>query len=491
MTSGVNSATSNIVNLLGAGSGVDLKALAQGLTDAEKAPRQALIDAGIKSNQARISGYSSIMYSLGEFKKALADLQDRSALAAPNTQVNPPSVMSASAGPSAAIGTRSIEVVSLLKAQRSMSEGFASDNGTYSLTLPAGTGKVTSDLTLSAGSLTALAADINSRSLGFHASVENTGAALNPYRLVLTSDQAGAAGGFSLGGISGMTFNTVIPAADSQIRVDGVDYWRPSNTVTDVIPGVTMNLNGVSTSPGTLQVSRDTATIKSRLDKVVSTFNDLQSVLNVVSDAKSTVPDMGGTLVSDSLVNQIRQAAIGMITGESPSAVAGSPVRALRDLGLEMQKDGTLAMSTTRVDASGNRTSSPDGQLLIDYQLNNRFDDVVKMLTNNADHSSDNVLDAALPGYKQGELRGAAGDAVKKLISLMSREGPLFQRTASADNLIKQLQDRSTALENEMKAVLARYTAQFAAMDAMVGQMNSLRESLKNQFNAMNSNNSK
>lgn len=490
MTSGINSASSNIVNLLGAGSGVDVKTLAQSLTEAEKAPRQALIDAGIKSNQARITGYSSVMYAMSELKKALADLQDRSRLAAPNAQVNPPSTLSASAGPSAATGTRSIEVVSLLKAQRSMSEGFAADAGTYSLTLASGTGKLTSNLTLNAGSLTALAANINSRSLGLRASVENTGAAVNPYRLVLTSDQAGAAGGFSLGGISGMTFTTVIPAADAQVRVDGVDYWRPSNTITDVIPGVTMNLTGVSTGQGTLQVSRDTATVKARLDKVVSAFNDLQSVLNVVSDAKSTVPDMGGTLVSDSLVNQIRQTAIGMITGESPAAVAGSPVRALRDLGLEMQKDGKLAMSTTRVDASGNRTSSPDGQPLIDYQLNNRFDDVVRMLTNNADHSSDNLIDEALPGYKQSELRGAAGDAVKKLITLMSRDGPLFQRTASATSQIKRLQERSAALQIEMKVVLDRYTAQFAAMDAMVGRMNSLRESLKNQFDAMNSNNS-
>jgi flagellar hook-associated protein 2 len=491
MTSGINSASSNIVNLLGAGSGVDLKSLAQELTDAEKAPRQALIDAGIKTNQARISGYSSVMYALGEFKKALADVQDRSGLASPSAQVTPASMMSVNAGPSASTGSRSVEVVSLLKPQRSMSEGFSSDTGSYSVTFTAGTGKVTSDLTLTSGSLTALAADINSRSLGFRASVENTGAATNPYRIVLTSDQAGAAGSFSLAGIAGMTFTTVTPAADAQVRIDGVDYWRPSNTITDVIPGVTMNLTGITSAPGLLQVNRDTASIKTRLEKVVSTFNDLQSALNVVSDAKSTVPDMGGTLVSESLVNQIRQTAISMITAESHAAATGSPVRSLRDLGLEMQKNGELQISQIKVDANGNRTSSPEGRLLIDYQLDQRFDDVVKMLTNNADHSADNLIDQALPGYKQGEVRGAAGDAVKKLIGLMSKDGPLLQRSTSAINQIKRLQERSAALESEMKAVLDRYTAQFAAMDAMVGRMNSLRESLKNQFDAMNSNNSK
>ena len=87
MTSSIGSSTgTNIVNLLGAGSGVDIKTLAQNLTDAEKAPQQALLDNAIKSSQARISGYSAIMYGLNNLKDAFAALQDKSVIAAPGVQ---------------------------------------------------------------------------------------------------------------------------------------------------------------------------------------------------------------------------------------------------------------------------------------------------------------------------------------------------------------------------------------------------------------------
>ena len=47
----------NLITALGAGSGVDIKALAQGLTDAEKVPKQNAIQSKIDKSEAKISGY--------------------------------------------------------------------------------------------------------------------------------------------------------------------------------------------------------------------------------------------------------------------------------------------------------------------------------------------------------------------------------------------------------------------------------------------------
>ena len=61
--------TTNTITALGAGSGVDVKALAQSLVDAEKAPRKSLIDARIKKSEGGVSGYAALKYVLNDLKK--------------------------------------------------------------------------------------------------------------------------------------------------------------------------------------------------------------------------------------------------------------------------------------------------------------------------------------------------------------------------------------------------------------------------------------
>ena len=66
----------NIANTMGAGSGIDTKALAQSLVEAERAPRKERIDAQIKKSEAKITGYSTLKYLLSELKTAFQGLND-------------------------------------------------------------------------------------------------------------------------------------------------------------------------------------------------------------------------------------------------------------------------------------------------------------------------------------------------------------------------------------------------------------------------------
>lgn len=498
MTSSINSTTgTSVVNLLGAGSGVDIKGLAQGLVDAEKAPQQALLDSAIKSSQSRISGYSAIMYSLGNLKDALAGLQDMSAIAAPSVQGDAGGSVAVSAAASATTGQHTVQALSLVQAQSSISGGFTDAtsplvNGGSAFTLTVSVAGVTTTLNLSGASLNAVRDAINNAvpAPGVVASVANTGSASSPYRLVLTATTAGLDGAFTVSSDDGngnpvtaldltRTPSSGDPqgirqaAADAHLQVDGVDYWRKTNTFDDVVPGLSFRLQSTSSAPSTARITRDTSGFKGRLDKVISSFNELMTVLNTVSDPKSTVPDMGGTLVSENLVNQIRTAANQMITANASSTTSNDSIRALRDLGVAIQKDGKLAFEPG------------SGETRLNAALENHFDEVVRMLSNNADHTADNTYDSVLRSYKQSEKRGAAGDAVKTLINLMHRDGPLVQGSKSASDSISNLELRKADLDRRMQDILDRYTRQFAAMDALVGQMNSLKSSLQNQFDAM------
>ena len=68
----------NTITALGAGSGIDIKALAQSLTDAEGTPAKAVINKKIAQSTANISGYAALKFVVGNHTTAFADLKNQS-----------------------------------------------------------------------------------------------------------------------------------------------------------------------------------------------------------------------------------------------------------------------------------------------------------------------------------------------------------------------------------------------------------------------------
>jgi flagellar hook-associated protein 2 len=145
-----------IMTSLGAGSGVDVTSLAQSLVNAEKLPKEAELNTKISKNDARVSGYSAVMFMMTELKTAFTSLKDRNnfnALTASNSNPNAFSVITSGA---AATGSHELEVLRLAKSQRTVSGGIAA------ATTPLNGGKALS-LSLTVGSPTALAPTFTTR----------------------------------------------------------------------------------------------------------------------------------------------------------------------------------------------------------------------------------------------------------------------------------------------------------------------------------------
>ena len=81
--------------------------------------------------------------------------------------------------------------------------------------------------------------------------------------------------------------------------------------------------------------------------------------------------------------------------------------------------------------------------------------------------------------------KGIAGDAITKLDSMLSTTGLVKRQETSANNNVTKYKDDLSKLEARMEVLLQRYTRQFAIMDALVGQLNAQRESLKGSFDAL------
>jgi flagellar hook-associated protein 2 len=228
----------NFVSAFGAGSGVDTKSLAKSLVDAERAPKENLINKKIEKTEARISGYGAAMAILNNLKTAFQGLNDATDFNSLAVSTGGSNAFGATATSSALPGAYSVEVLSLAKAQRSMSDtGFAAAttaiNGgsAFSLNL-AVNGGTPSTIRISAANATAgsVVGAINAAGLGVTAQLLNTGAASDPFKIVLTGE-TGATSSFTMtsdkgdgtGELQTLTFGAATAAGSISVAGISVD----------------------------------------------------------------------------------------------------------------------------------------------------------------------------------------------------------------------------------------------------------------------------
>jgi flagellar hook-associated protein 2 len=299
------------------------------------------------------------------------------------------------------------------------------------------------------------------------AQLVNTGdGSANPYQIIL-SGVVGASGAFTIAtqygsgsGSPGVSFGNNAAnqtAADASVKINGVSYTRSSNTIADVVPGLTFNLKATTTSAASVDLTRDTTTIKDNIKAIVTAYNDAVTIFGEVSDPKSTFETYGATLVGDSTVRTVKQQLRSMVMGTS--STPGDNVGSLWQMGVSIDQTGVMSVDDTKLDAA----------------LNNHYTDVVKTFTGNQN---------GLTIYSPAPA-GIAGDAVKKLSNMLGKTGILLTQSQSADTQNTKYKAELTKLQTRMDALLLRYQKQFSSMDSLVGNVNSQKTSLKSTFEGM------
>lgn len=301
---------------------------------------------------------------------------------------------------------------------------------------------------------------INSANRGYKAQLVNDGSSTSPYKVVIKG-ATGSSEGFVLTSGSASNLGFTVPAgfsaSDAVLSVDGVSYTRKTNTITDVVDGLTLDLKAPTNGAASIVVNKDTSAIKTKLSALVTAYNDFNDIVNQTTDPKSTLETYGATLVGDSTVRMVRQQMRAVILGVS--STPGSGVRVMSDLGFSLDQKGVMSLDETK----------------LDKVLASNYDDVTKMFTGGFNNLS---TYSTLPA-------GIAGDAVKKLTNLLAASGPLMTKSENANTENTKYQAQLTKLQARMDSLLIRYQKQFAAMDSLVGSVNSQKSSLKSTFDAM------
>jgi flagellar hook-associated protein 2 len=228
------------------------------------------------------------------------------------------------------------------------------------------------------------------------------------------------------------------------LKIDGLDVYRTTNSVSDAITGVTLSLTGLGTT--TITVSKDTASAKSALDAFVKAYNDVAKQLREAT-SYNTSTKQASVLTGDSGARSLQTALREMI-GYSRSS-AGSSYSTLSDLGVALQRDGSLVFTASKFETAMASSTTNVGDLL-------------------------SSTSTTLPGI--------AVRMTTALDGILSSTGLLASRTEGINRSITDVNRQRETLARRLVQIEARYRKQFSALDTLVASMQKTSQYLTQQL---------
>ncbi|RZN44915.1 flagellar filament capping protein FliD [Escherichia sp. E13S3] len=488
------------ISSLGIGSGIDTASMLEQLKASEQ-QRLTPYTSLQNSYKAKISAWGSISNLLSTLQKSVKSLGGD----AFNTlKVSTNKAFTATASTGALADTHEITVEQLASAHKLKTAAQTSADTTLGTT-GGGTRKITItqngkttevELKDDETSLNSIAKAINKQNGDVSASVQRTD---NGYQLVLSSKTTGSDGemsvkvdgdqnladimdtsaggqhlddqGVPIAGDPGAADKmiSVSDAKDAKLSVDGTDFTRSNNNITDIIDGVTLKLNAVSEAdkndPTKLQseqltLTADTSAIKTNLKDFVKQYNALLSATTAASkyvkndtsglsdDAVATPSTKSGALMGDStlrgMVSQIRSTVNG-VYGDS-----GADYGALADLGIKIDA------------ATGQMTLDEDK---LDKAIADDPDQIANMFVGH--------------GNNEG-MATTLGNIISSYVGTDKddKTGLIKTTTDGLDSQNKVVQQQIDKTQKLIDAQVERYRIQFQNLDTAMSKMNSMNSQL-------------
>ncbi|MCC4291448.1 flagellar filament capping protein FliD [Vreelandella aquamarina] len=455
------------ITSLGVGSGLDLTGLLDQLQEAERG-KLAPITRQKEQQQDKISAYGQLQTSLNSFQDAVAKLNDPKLYQSLSANVRGDAIK-ATTSASALPGSYRVEVSQLatsgtLASTRVTDRDTALDlQGATALRLEFG-GADAVDIDIAPGSsLSAIRDAINAnKDAGVNATIINDG---QGYRLALSSKNTGAdasIASFSFVDTSQSPEVTVAgPFAedaatkrageDAALTVNGIAISSAKNQIEGAIQGVTLNLAELSiangeTATSTVNVERDTLKQREAINGFVKAFNDLKGTIGKLTSFNGD-SETAGELVGDSTVRTIESRLRSVLTG----GIAGGEFSTLNQLGITLQRDGTLEMDD---------------------------DKISDLVANNPQALSDFFV-----GGEAGN--GLAAQLDSTVERMLGDNGVVKLAISGAENRVTSLNERYERMEVTIERTISRYRTQFGQLDSMIAQMNSMSSYLTQQFDAL------
>ena len=411
------------------GSSIDVASIVSGLMEAEKVPVTRL-EAKISKSTFKISALGQIKSQMSALKTALTDLQTPTNFYTWDAKFSSSGFVSGQITSSQTAGDYQVEVTRLARASITNVTGFATAEAasTWYNASAQSTLKSQADATVLMSTSGQYVLSLKAKSTGSAAAFSVT---LNSTDL--------AAGKVATEYQSGL---------NATFKLNGVSFERASNSVTDALDGITLNLTGVTSSPITLSVSKNNTSPRAKLDALVKSYNDLYALYKEQT-VSSIDAATRGVLNSDfgvsSMMRQIGDALLLPMRDSTGGELSGS--NDLSALGLKFAQTGELAVDATLLAAA--------------TTLNDRLVSGIRI------------------GFDSGK------DLSTKLSEMITSGGVIQDSIENEQSANTVLVSKKTALEEKLVSVQARYYAQYAALDALLFKLKSTSDSLKSALDGL------
>jgi flagellar hook-associated protein 2 len=405
---------------------------------------------------AQVSALGTLQGALSTFQSALSSLDTPESFNTQTASSSQNTAFTASASSNASAGTYNVVVNNLASAQQLVSGHLSSTGavGDGTLQLSLGSQSFTIDVTPGNDTLSDIATAINSASNnpGIEASViqGSDGA-----HLLLTSSQTGAAssisvsetdGGNALAALTYGTGNTAnytqtAQALDASFSVAGVPQTSASNTISNVVNGVTLTLLAPTTGTGgTLSVSADTSTVAQNVASFVSAYNTLQQVFTSLGSFDSTTDSAGAMLGNPVLTGTESQ-----IQNILYSFVGTSAYNSLASIGITTNSDGSLSLNTATLQTA----------------LSTNFSAVSNLFSGTT---------------------GVASQLNSLLTNTLGSTGAIGNYASTLQTQESNLTTQSNTLATQTAALTASLTQQYSALNTLLSSLQTTSSQLSQTF---------
>ena len=307
-----------------------------------------------------------------------------------------------------------------------------------------------------------------------------------------------------------------VSASDANLSIDGVSVTRTSNTITDLIDGVTLTLNSTTSSAEIISGNWDSSNALLALQVFVDQMNSSISTLKALTDRGSSTSDPGalaGDPLASYLLKQLTSLTTQAIEGYADESIY------LTNFGVLTELDGSLsidedkfksyfsenptyfaAITTSRVVSDSSLVS---GSMLGSDYTPGKYSFAIDSSTGAGTIDTDiELINSGSTYYSSGGIlaglflsteTGASsaniyvGRSLSETLQIFATEmlasgGDIEKKINSLDEDVVEYEQQLADISSKMETIRARYVAQYAAMDTLVAQLKSTETTITNMM---------
>lgn len=243
---------------------------------------------------------------------------------------------------------------------------------------------------------------------------------------------------------------------NAKFVIDGLNFERSTNVVSDAITGLSLNLKQVTSNTESIEITSDNEGALANVNKFIESYNSVISEIRTKSFLNSTSGERGPLYRDRSfreLSNTLRQVATSIsldssvVVAAPPTLPPGIEIQTILDIGIKINQDGTLAIGDqTKLD---------------------------KILATNPDAVKTLFANDRVDSYK-----GIASKLQDSIDLFIKSDGLVSSLTSSIDDRIKQLNDRISSQDTFLEKRRIQLRNQFIQLQAISDQATSQYQSL-------------